>query len=126
MFDHDEPQPTTLSLAITLPRCTTEDLGFLIHWCGAKAGDHPHFAKWVCMLATSELERRLHPGSEAGAIELPKLSAAEYSDFLLGGFVLSRFPLSENLARFADDLFAKIVCSVSAVLTTYVDESVRA
>ena len=125
-MDENEIEPITLPLEITLPRCSTNDLGFLIHWSGIKADDHPHFAKWVCLVATCEVERRMHPGSEAGMVRLPALTAAEYSDFLLGSHVLSNWALTETLARFADDLALKIICSVTAVLETYVDEGIRA
>jgi hypothetical protein len=117
-MSYDE-MPTTLDLEITLPRCTTDELGFLIHWCGAKAGDHPHFARFVCTVATDELARRMNEGHEACMIRLPELTGEEYSDFLLGSYVLANWTLTANVARFVDDLHRKIICSVAAVVGVY-------
>ncbi len=106
-----------LTLDITLPKCTTEELGFLIHWSGLRATQFPHFGQWVCTLATDELARRMNPGSEASMIPLPgDLKGAKGACFLLGSHTLSRLALTAGVAVFADDLERKIVCDVAGYL----------
>lgn len=106
-----------LTLNITLPRLSIEELGWLIHYCGAKAETSPHFAEWVCTVATDEVARRMNPGSEAGSIPLPgDLVGAKGACFLMGAHCLARMPLSEGLASFADDLERKILCDIAGYL----------
>ena len=99
-----------LTLDITLPKCTTEELGFLIHWSGLRATQFPHFGQWVCTLATDELARRMNPGSEASMIPLPgDLKGANGACFLFGSRTLSRLALTAGVAVFAYDLERKVV-----------------
>ena len=105
-----------LQLDITLPRCDVGELRFLQEWSATRAKTFPHFAQFVCTLATDECARRLNPGDEASMIELPELSGEQWADYLIGAYTLSELPLTANVAVFVDDLHRKIVCSVSGFL----------
>ncbi len=107
---------STLSLGLTLPRLHTGELMFLLNWSAGRVDRFPHFSKWIALLATGELGRRLTPGMESGTIDLPDLRGAEAADFLQGSYCMAQQPMTEGLAAFIDDCHRKIVCDVCGFL----------
>lgn len=107
---------TTLSLGLNMPRLHPGELAFLQEWSASRATKFPHFGKWLCEIANTELGRRLTPGSEAGTIDLPDLRGVEAADFLQGSYSMAQQPMTEGLAAFIDDAHRKIVCDVAGFL----------
>lgn len=107
---------TTLPLGLNLPRVHAGELQFLIEWSGSRAAKFPHFTKWLCEVATAEAQRRCTPGAEAGTVALPEITGAAAACFLMGSFTLTRQPMTDNLAKFVDDVLLKTLCDVAGTL----------
>ena len=103
---------------ITLPRMLTSELRLLQKWAHERIDKFTTFAPWIAELVTDELNRRKENGSEPGMASLPAWNGEQLSDVLTGSYVLVQCPLTENLARFADDMHRHIVCNCAAALET--------
>lgn len=99
-----------------LANLSEAELRFLWLYADSRQAKFPAWAGWLGRLARGENARREDPRCEMGMIELPPMTSAELSDFLMGSYSLSHMPLSSATARLVDQLTQHIVAHSATIL----------